>query len=35
MGATVDEDTHAKSWMAGSRKRLGKKGGGSDRRESS
>jgi len=35
MGASMDEETHAKSWMAGSSKRLGKNGGGSDGRESS
>ena len=35
MGASVDEDTHAKSWMAGSSTMLGKNGGGSDERESS
>lgn len=34
MGATVDEDTHAKSWMVGSPTMLGKNGGGSDGRES-
>ena len=27
MGASVDKDTHAKSWMAGSPKRLAKNGG--------
>ena len=35
MGACVDEDMHAKSWMAGSPMMLGKNGGGSDGRESS
>jgi len=35
MGAFVDEDTHAKSWMVGSPKMSGKNRGGSDRRESS
>lgn len=35
MGAYMDEDTHAKSWMAGSPTMLGNNKGGSDGRESS
>lgn len=35
MGASVDEETHANSWMAGAPMMLGKNGGGSDGRESS
>ena len=35
MGASVDEDTHAKSWMAGSLMMLGKNRGGLDGRDSS
>lgn len=35
MGLSVDEFTHAKSWMASSPMNLGKNGGGLDERESS
>jgi len=35
MGASVDEDTHEKSWMACSPMMLGKNGGVLDERESS
>jgi len=35
MGASMDEDTHEKSWMAGSPTMLGNNEGGSDGRESS
>lgn len=35
MGASMDEDTYAKSWMEGSPKMLGKNGGGSNEKESS
>ena len=35
MGASMDEDTHSKSWMVSSPKRLGKNRGSSDGRESS
>ena len=35
MGASIDEDTHAESWMACSPKTSGNNGGGLERRESS
>ena len=35
MGASVDEETHAKSWKTGSPTMLGKNRGDSDGRESS
>jgi len=35
MGAFMDENTHAKPWMVGSPKRLGKNGGGPNGKQSS